>query len=40
MRGTTFSIETFSDSKWNLNENSEKLYGLNLTIISSWDFKV
>jgi hypothetical protein len=27
-RGTNFSIETSSDSKWILNENSEKLLGL------------
>jgi hypothetical protein len=27
-RGTTFSRETSSDSKWNLNEKSEKLLGL------------
>jgi hypothetical protein len=31
--GITFSIETSSDSKCILNENSEKLYGLNLTRI-------
>jgi hypothetical protein len=27
-RGRTFSIETYSCSKWNLNENSEKLLDL------------
>jgi hypothetical protein len=32
-RGTTLSIETFSDLDWILNENSEKLEGLNLDII-------
>jgi hypothetical protein len=30
MRGTTFLIETSSDLKWILNENSQKLLGLNL----------
>jgi hypothetical protein len=29
-RGTTFSIETTSDLKWILNENSEKLLDFNL----------
>jgi hypothetical protein len=29
-RGTTFSIETFSNAMWILSENSEKLLGLNL----------
>jgi hypothetical protein len=30
MRGTTFLIGTYSDLKWILNENSEKVLGLNL----------
>jgi hypothetical protein len=34
MSGTTFAIETSSYSKWILNENSGKLLGLNLNIIS------
>jgi hypothetical protein len=36
-RGTTFSIETSSYSKWIWNENSERLYDLNLTRIL-WNF--
>jgi hypothetical protein len=30
MRGTTLLVETSAYSKWILNENSEKLLGLNL----------
>jgi hypothetical protein len=33
MRGTTFLVEPSSDLKWILNENSEKLEGMNLTRI-------
>jgi hypothetical protein len=32
-RGTTFSIGTYSDSKWISNEKSENFWGLNLTRI-------
>jgi hypothetical protein len=42
-RGTPFSIETSSDSKWILNENLEKLYHLNLiefARISSWKLQI
>jgi hypothetical protein len=37
MRGTTFLTETSSDLKWMLNENSEKLLGLNLNRIG-WNY--
>jgi hypothetical protein len=39
MGGTTLLIETSPDSKWIFNEYLEKLLGLNLKRISSWDFK-
>jgi fructosamine-3-kinase len=41
--GTTFSIETSLDSKWMLNEKSEKLLGLNFNKfarISSWNLQI
>jgi hypothetical protein len=37
MRGTTFLIETYSDLKWILNENSENFVDLNLNKIW-WNF--
>jgi hypothetical protein len=39
-KGTTFSIGTSPDSKWNSNENSEKFLGLEFNRISSWNFKL
>jgi hypothetical protein len=38
-KGTTFFIGTSLDSKWILNENSEKFLGLEFNRISSWNFK-
>jgi hypothetical protein len=42
-RGTIFYIESSPDSKWALNENSEKLLGLKfnrIDIISSWNLPI
>jgi hypothetical protein len=39
-KGTIFSIETSSDAKWILNENSDNLLGLKFNRISSWNLQI
>jgi hypothetical protein len=39
MRGITFLLETFLDSKWILNEKSGKLLRFEFDGISSWVLK-